>query len=147
MGARGKIGFLKIFQPIICNADDPISKTNSPPITKSATILPVKSPITEIIAPKERDPASPKKILAGQILKYKKAIKAPIQREIKRDSEVSKLLADMAVNAIKQIIKSPPASPSNPSLILNAFEKPTITKAAKGMYQKPNFKVSSIRGM
>src|SRR3989339_470916 len=111
-GASLKIGFFKTFQPNIWIAEDEISTTKIPPITTSAIILPVKSPITASVAPNDKAPVSPSQILAGHVLKYKNAIKAPIHRAINKESGVSIELAAITPKAIKQIINSPDAKPS-----------------------------------
>ena len=100
-------------------------------------MLPVKSPMTAKVAPKDNAPVSPSQILAGQMLKYKNDKRHPIQRAIKRESGVSKPEAAIAPNAARQIKRSPVANPSSPSVILKAFVKETIVSAEKGMYQIP----------
>ena len=80
--------------------------------------LPKRRPQTARVAPNERAPTSPSQILAGQMLKYKKAIRAPIRRPKNVERVVSKIERDMTKNAIKEIVKSPAAKPSSPSEIL-----------------------------
>ena len=95
--------------------------------------FPSKSPLTARVAPKERAPTSPRIIRAGQILKYRKAIKEPIQRPKKIDKVVSRIDADITRKAAKQIKRRPDAKPSRPSEMFTAFVNDTMVKAAKGM--------------
>src|SRR3989344_8106445 len=103
-----------------------------PPMITRAKGLPRSKPQTARVAPKERAPTSPSQILAGLMLKYKKAIKAPIQRPIKTESVVSRMLRERIRKAIKEINNKPDARPSRPSEMLTALAKETMTKAAKG---------------
>ena len=68
------------------------------------------------------------------------------QRPIKRLKGVSRFPAAITPKADKQIKRRPVERPSNPSVILKAFTKATITKAEKGMYQKPKSKTVPIIG-
>ena len=111
-----------------------------PPIIIRAITFPNKSPTTASVAPNDKEPTSPNQILAGKILKYKKAIKAPNQRAKKIDKGVSKIAADSIHRAKRQIISSPDAKPSKPSLILTALAKEIIIRAASGMKNQPTFK-------
>lgn len=118
IGDSANIFFLINLLERICSREDRIITTNIPPIMATAKILPVKSPTTAKVAPKAKDPASPKKILAGQILKYKKANKLPIHIPINDASVKSKDAEAMAKKANKHISSSPADRPSNPSEIL-----------------------------
>jgi hypothetical protein len=73
------------------------------------------------------------KIRAGKTLKYKKESKDPIQRAIKRESGTSKIDAESIHRPNSEIIKTPPARPSRPSVMLTALAKEVIVKAAKGI--------------
>lgn len=114
-----------------------ISITKIPPTTTKATILPVSKPITASVAPKDSAPPSPNQILAGQMLKYKKASKVPVQRAINSETGVSRFPAAIVPKTARQIKSSPVANPSRPSVMLKAFVKETITKVANGIYQIP----------
>src|SRR3989344_2037256 len=107
--------------------------------------LPKRRPVTANVAPKESAPTSPSIILAGQMLKYKKAINEPIQRPKNTERVVSKIDEDMTKNAARQISKRPDARPSKPSEMLTAFVKATMVKAANGMYMGPKFIISKNR--
>lgn len=65
----GNIFLAKNFLEIICSSDEQIITKNIPPIIANAKIFPDNKPTTANVAPKANAPASPKKILAGQILK------------------------------------------------------------------------------
>lgn len=101
---------------------------NTPPIIGSAKALPSISPITAKVAPNDKDPVSPKKILAGYILKYKNAIIPPIQAAINSDVGTSRIEREMTQKPTKAKSKIPLANPSSPSAIFTAFAKATITK-------------------
>ena len=52
---------------------------------------------------------------------------------LKKDWEWIKIIKPPKTNAKRQITSSPEARPSSPSVMLKAFEKDTITNAAKGI--------------
>src|SRR3989338_1186990 len=112
-----------------------------PPIIRRAITLPSKSPATAKVAPKARAPTSPSHNRAGETLKYKKAIKLPSHKARKKDKGVSRIAADKTQKANKATIKTNPAKPSSPSVMLTALAKATITVAAKGTYSQPRCKV------
>ena len=109
--------------------DDPISMIKTPPIIGKAKAFPKISPMTANVAPKDKDPVSPKKILAGWILKYKKANNPPSQAAIKSEVGTSSIEREITQKPIKAKSKMPLANPSNPSVILTALAKAMITKA------------------
>ena len=71
---------------------DKNSTKNKRPKMKTIKTLPLKRAMVARVAPKERDPTSPRKTLAGYTLKYRKAMMVPIQMPIKVDSGVSIIL-------------------------------------------------------
>ena len=99
----------------------------TPPIIGRAKALPSIKPMTAKVAPNDKDPVSPKKILAGYILKYKKAINPPSQAAINNDVGTSRIEREITQKPTKAKSKIPLANPSNPSAILTAFAKETIT--------------------
>lgn len=109
-------------------AEEPISMIKTPPIIGRAKALPSIKPITAKVAPNDKDPVSPKKILAGKILKYKKAISPPSQAAINKEVGTSSIAREITQNPIKVKIKIPLARPSNPSVILTALAKAMMTK-------------------
>lgn len=106
--------------------------TKTPPITARAIGLPRSKPDTAKVAPRERAPTSPSQILAGQILKYKKAMSEPINNPMNDERVVSSIERDIIKKAIKEMTNKPAASPSSPSDMFTALANETITKAAKG---------------
>src|SRR3989338_2451976 len=114
----GKIFLWKNRLDKICKSDDKTITMNIPPIIANAKIFPVKRPTTANVAPKPKAPPSPKNILAGQILKYKKAKSAPIQIPMKDAKGKLRIDEATAKKAKRQISKSPADKPSNPSEIL-----------------------------
>jgi hypothetical protein len=62
-----------------CNGLDIPSSKKTIPITNKTTSRLIIIATIAIVAPRTWDPTFPIKILAGLILKYKKAIKAPIK--------------------------------------------------------------------
>jgi len=83
------------------------------------------------VAPNDKAPTSPSQILAGQTLKYKKAINEPIHKPINIERVVSSIEREITKKAKRQINSNPVANPSKPSEILTAFAKDTIVNAAK----------------
>ncbi|KKP59898.1 MAG: hypothetical protein UR54_C0022G0008 [Candidatus Roizmanbacteria bacterium GW2011_GWA2_34_18] len=108
--------------------EEPISIIKTPPIIGKANALPKIKPMTAKVAPNDNDPVSPKKILAGNILKYKNAINPPNQAAINNEVGTSRIVREITQNPIKVKIKIPLANPSNPSVILTALAKAIITK-------------------
>src|SRR3989338_7604613 len=98
-----------------------------------ANTLPDNRPITAKVAPKESAPVSPRNRRAGKTLKYKKAIKPPVQTEIKINSGVSKIEIEIAQKANSAITRVPLESPSSPSVTFTALAKATMIKAANGI--------------
>ena len=70
-------------------------------------------------------------------MKYKKAATLPAKRAIKIPKAGSACVDDIDKKASKQIKNKPGASPSNPSVTLNALANEIITKAAKGINKNP----------
>ena len=106
---------------------------NGAPIINSGTTFPRSRAMTAMVAPKDKDPTSPSQILAGKMLKYKKAIREPIQRAKKTEIGVSRELFDMNQKAKRQIIRRPQERPSNPSVMLKKLEKPVIKRTEIGI--------------
>ena len=94
----------------------------------NANAFPKTKPMTAKVAPNDNDPVSPKKILAGYILKYKKAIKPPSQAAINNDVGTSRIAREITQKPTNVKSKIPLANPSNPSVILTALAKAMITK-------------------
>ncbi len=101
---------------------------NTPPIIGNANALPSINPMTAKVAPNDKEPVSPKKILAGYILKYKNAIIPPIHAAINNDVGTSRIDREITQKPTRAKSKIPLASPSKPSAIFTALAKATITK-------------------
>ncbi|MNV39588.1 hypothetical protein D3C71_1311730 [compost metagenome] len=83
--------------------------------------------------PRNREPVSPIKILAGWKLKNRKPTMLPSRsRQISATMTFPIKKAIVAIVAIA-IPDTPAASPSNPSIRLTAFVTPTIQKIVSGM--------------
>jgi len=95
--------------------------------------LPRIRPITANKAPNESEPASPRNMRAGGILKYRNAINPPSQIPINKDVGTSMIEAAMIQKLAREIMRIPVARPSSPSVILTALEKATIVKAANAI--------------
>lgn len=101
---------------------------NTPPIIGNANALPSINPMTAKVAPNDKEPVSPKKILAGYILKYKNAIIPPIQAAINNDVGTSRIDREITQKPTRANSRIPLANPSRPSAIFTALAKATITK-------------------
>ncbi len=99
----------------------------TPPIIGNAKAFPSIKPITANVAPNDREPVSPRKILAGKILKYKNASNPPIQAARNKEVGTSKIEREITQKPISVKSKIPLAKPSKPSAILTALAKETIT--------------------
>ncbi len=75
--------------------------------------------------PKASDPVSPINTFAGWALKTKNPNTAPTTATEKIDSSNCSAFQARTANAPKAIALVPDTSPSNPSVKLTAFEKPT----------------------
>ena len=70
-------------------SEDAASATNTKPMIGNKNALPNKRPITAKVAPNASAPVSPRKIRAGNTLKYRNVISPPIQTESTIDKIVS----------------------------------------------------------
>jgi len=100
-------------------------------------IFPKRRAISAKVAPKEREPTSPNIIREGYTLKYRKEMRAPIQRERKRDIGVSKEVPAKIQKAKRAINKIPQDRPSSPSVILKKLAKATIMVVLMGIKKRP----------
>src|SRR3990167_4202149 len=116
---------------------DADSSTNTKPtMGKTKTEL-VKKATMAKVKPNDMAPVSPIKKRAGNTLNHKNANKAPMIVAINIASSIRPWTKAITPKAKKQNAKTPPASPSSPSVSLTEKDVATATKINSGIYQAP----------
>lgn len=112
---------------------DRTSITNMNPMKGRRRISSIIKAITAIVAPRAKAPVSPMKNFAGGMLFHRNPAIAPAMVAHRAVSIQSPFSIAMSPRLRKDMIESPPASPSNPSVMFTALANPVTKKMNNGM--------------